>query len=155
MIYFGNHMNSEASTDKKAGFLPYVLMADGPLFMFMVSSNAYYGGDRPMISKGQVEVDEDDETAAIREAEEELGLIRANLRSSFRAWSEVCSGMCSSYLMTIYAGEVIDQSRFNTPHFETKETVWLTLQQFKERGRASHVPIVEQIHDQIVKEKGA
>lgn len=146
---------NEVHNLQKSGFLPYV-MVDGELsFMFMVASDPNFGGDRPMLSKGHVEDGEDIKEAALREAEEELGLIRSNVISSFKAWSGRLEGMDAQYTLTIYAGEIKDKHKFNTPHFETKETVWLSLQQFRERGRKSHIPIVKQIHDQIVKEKGA
>ena len=146
---------NEVHNMQKAGFVPYVMLEE-PLFLFMISSNPEFGGTRPMISKGHVEDGEDIKEAALREAEEELGLIRANVKSSFKAWVGQLSGMDAQYTLTVYSGEVTSQSDFNTPHFETKETVWMTLDQFKKHGRKSHIPIVEHIYSQIVsKEKGA
>lgn len=146
---------NEISGVQKAGFVPYVMEKE-PLFLFMVSSNPTFGGSLPMISKGHVETGEDIEEAAYREAEEELGLIRSNVVSAFKGWSGQLSGFDAHYTLTIYCGMVSSQSDFNEPHFETKETVWMTLDQFKKRGRKSHVPIVQNLYDQIMgKEKGA
>ena len=40
---------------QKAGFVPYIMTENGPLFMFMITSNPLYGGSKPMLSKGGVD----------------------------------------------------------------------------------------------------
>lgn len=127
----------------KAGFLPYMMGTEEPIFMFMISSDPYYGGDKPMISKGEIDGNESYPTAALREAHEELGLKESNLLSCEIGWEGKVVGLCNSYGMIIYTGQVNNYHDFDTPHFETERTVWLTLDEFKEQGRESHIPIVE------------
>lgn len=128
----------------KAGLIPYVV-EDGQIKMlFMVSSDARFGGPDPMISKGNIDPGETPEQAAIREAEEELGLQLSNMISHpFLITSEKIKGMDLEYFMNIYACEVADTTSFSTPHYETAETVWLTLEQFEMIGRPLHRPIVQ------------
>lgn len=147
---------SEIQTLQKAGFIPYVLEDGEPLMLFMIASNPQFGGTKPMISKGHVEKNEDLKEAAIREAEEELGLKPTNITHVEFGWSGNITGFDDDYTLTIFIGEVSYKENFGKPHYETKETVWLTLEQFKKQGRTSHVPIVEHVRNKIVsKKKGA
>ena len=86
----------------------------------------------------------------MREAEEELGLRRQNLLSTFVGWSGSITGMDASYPMTIYAGKVKSADDFDTPGYETAKTVWLSCEQFKAEGRKSHLPIVDSIYRKVV-----
>ena len=89
------------TTILKAGFLPFYIQNGSPIFLFMVSSNPKYGGTKPMISKGYVEIGEDIEDAAIREAQEELGLKKSNLFSLFRVWHGQVHGLKEYYNLSI------------------------------------------------------
>lgn len=135
----------EITAESKAGFLPYIMVDGVPQFMFMIPSDPEYGGDKPTVAKGGIDEGESPKQAGIREAEEELGLKKSNVNpSTIRlAWAGEIKGMSSSYFMSIFMGEVKDKSDFNKPHFETKETVWLSLDDFKKHGRQSQVEIVE------------
>jgi hypothetical protein len=44
---------------------------------------------------------------------------------------------------TVFIAEVKDVNMFGEPHFETKETVWLTPSEFNEQGRDLHKPVVK------------
>ena len=120
----------------RAGLLPYVI-EDGVIkFMLMKPADTDRGGDSFQIAKGKIEAGETADDAAIREAEEELGLIRTNMKS-FR--------FLGNYLgrTSIFIAEIQDKTRFLSPHFETGETAWMTLSQFGETGRSLHLDIIQ------------
>lgn len=127
----------------KAGVIPFVIRPDGTtLMMFMTPSDPSYGGPRPQIAKGGIDAGEDAQEAAIREGEEELGLLRNNIVSMHAIQPVTVSGLSATYTMSIYAVRVKDQSAFSTPHFETGAVHWLTLEQFAHRGRKNQLPLV-------------
>ena len=124
----------------KAGFIPYVIVAGQPLFMFMVPSDAMFGGTKPSVAKGMIDAGETAAEAAIREAEEELGLKMSNVKKDTvkMAWRGNIQALKAIYPMTIYMGQVKDQRDFNKPHFETGKTMWMSLEKFRLSGRKSH-----------------
>lgn len=139
--------------EPKAGLIPYTVDQDGNIKMlFQVSSNPKFGGAKPMISKGGIELGEYPLTAALREAKEELGLIIDNIKSQpWRGWQGDVVLTSASYHLVIYAAEVNSLSRkdFDKPCYETKYTVPMTPESFAEKGRVDHRPIVESIVQQI------
>lgn len=146
----------EAENKKvKAGCIPYVLVKDEPLMLFMVSSDETFGGPDPMIAKGHVDPGETVEHAALREAREELGLKTSNIIQGtlFPAWRGRIEGNEDTYEFHVYACRVDDTNDFDEPHFETERVEWLTADQFKRLGRASHSQIVQQIANKIKEQK--
>lgn len=129
---------------RKAGFIPFFKGERGIEFLFMVSSDANFGGDKPMISKGGVDGNETEIEAAIREAQEELGLKESNLKNrNFKeVWSQKTEGLTATYSMKIFIGEVKSKTDFSIPHYETEKTVWMTAEEFYRDGRQSHAIIV-------------
>ncbi len=127
----------------KAGLIPYVI-EDGQLKMlFMVSSDPQFGGPDPMISKGGVDDGESPYEAAIREAEEELGLIRSNMkRNPYVLMDLELTGLDDTYLMRVFACEMKSKDDFGSHGYETARTVWMTVDEFNRTGRKSHRPIV-------------
>jgi 8-oxo-dGTP pyrophosphatase MutT (NUDIX family) len=120
----------------RAGLLPYII-EDGEIkFLFMKPADFRYGGDAFQIAKGKIEDGETGEAAAIREAEEELGLIRGNIDNPI---------FIGEYLgrTSIFIARVFEKTKFNHPHFETSETSWMTFDQFQVEGRNLHVTIVQ------------
>lgn len=124
---------------KKAGLIPYVFEKAEPVFMFMVPSDPAFGGTRPAIAKGNIDPGEHVLQAAIREAEEELGLVQSNMIKS--TLKLVWSGS-KGYSMSVYMCEVKSKSDFVEPHFETGSTHWLTAAEFSEIGKLWQIPIV-------------
>lgn len=132
-------MKSDAVVVRKAGLIPYVYENGEPVFMFMVPSDPNFGGTKPAIAKGNIDPGESVLDAAIREAEEELGLVRSNIiRNTLRL---VWTGH-KGYSMTVFMCEVYSKENFVEPHFETGETHWLTSKQFAEEGKAWQISIV-------------
>lgn len=131
------------SKERKAGFIPYFFDKTIGKFKYlmMVSSDARFGGDKPMVSKGGQDPGETDEETALREAEEELGLVRSNVHGCWH----LCKLSYKNYKLSIFAGEVKDVSNFVTPCYETEYTVWMTAEQFLKEGREDHYSIVEKL----------
>ena len=67
---------------KRAALIPYFIHPNGEVeMMFMQPSDDLYGGPDPQLAKGKVDpTDATVEEAAIREASEELGLRRDNMK---------------------------------------------------------------------------
>ena len=135
----------------KSGFVPFYREGSEILFLFMVPSDSGYGGTEPQIAKGEVD-NESIKKAAIREAEEELGLKPENLKFVKFAWGGVLAGLKDSYEFTVYYGEVKSKTDFNKPHYETKSTHWLTYAEFAKQGRSTHLNIVKNILRKIENE---
>jgi 8-oxo-dGTP pyrophosphatase MutT (NUDIX family) len=135
---------NDISKHGKAGFLPYVMEDGEAVFLFMIPSDTRYGGDRPSIAKGRIEHEESTEDAALREAEEELGLKTSNLKPETvkLAWKGMLTGLDETYEISVFMGEVNDKEDFGKPHFETGSVHWLTAKQFTTEGRKSQVKII-------------
>lgn len=114
--------------------------------LFMKSSNAAYGGSAPMIAKGHVDPGESFETAGVREAEEELGIRKSNIKEVHLGWSGELSGELDHYEFKVYTAEVRNKTDFDTPCYETKSVHWMTLKEFAAQGRKSHRAIVRKVH---------
>jgi len=134
-----------SSVRQKAGVIPYFIGADGrPTMMFMTPSNAAYGGNRPQIAKGGVEPGEDLQEAALREAEEELGLIASNVTTVKKLSTQTITGLDDTYSLTVFVVQVKNSRAFNKPHYETGATHWLTAEEFAIKGRQNQLGLVRQ-----------
>lgn len=131
----------------RAGLIPYVIEDNNIKMMFMVPSNAEYGGTVPQLAKGKVDPGEDTRAAAIREAKEELGLFYGNL-----LFLEELGTFLGR--TTVYVGKIKDKNMFGEPSFETSKVLWLTLEEFLNQGRDLHKPIVKAAQRFIMKKEG-
>lgn len=121
----------------RAGLLPYLFDKGELKFLTMKPADQRYGGDRFQMAKGKIEPGESASDAALREASEELGLRKRNIRDL--TFLGTFLGRTSVFL----AG-VKDVTDFGEPHFETAETAWLTLSEFEQQGRSLHTPILRE-----------
>jgi 8-oxo-dGTP pyrophosphatase MutT (NUDIX family) len=139
----------------KAGLIPYVIQKNEPLFMFMIPSDPLYGGTLPSIAKGIVDKGESFSEAAIREAEEELGLIKSNIVSnSFELfWDSIVNNGTDTYRFLIYSCEVKFKDVFKAPHYETGSTRWLTAKEFSKGGRHSQKIMVDALNKLLLKRR--
>jgi len=147
------HQEDESGYEKRArsGLIPYLRDETGTLvYLMMVSSDPKFGGPRPMISKGKIEQGETALEAAVREAEEELGFKMRNSRglplALFNGRVELYSG---AYHLTVYAVEVQDRHDFDKWCDETEYTLWLSLEEFRSKGRKDHVKFVEELEERL------
>jgi len=133
-----------AKITERAGFLPYVIEDDEPVFYFMKPSKAKFGGAQFQIAKGGLESGETSLDAALREAKEELGLRRSNVKDDTvqLVWRGKMRGAEEVYTMSVYMGEIKKKDNFKEPTHETAETAWLTAKDFVKKGRQPQQHIV-------------
>lgn len=146
---------SEGSKINKAGFIPYFIDRNNKVHMlFCLSSDPAFGGDKFMIGKGHVDAGESIEQTALREASEELGLKRSNLKADTVqiGWTGQITGTTETSTMTIYIGEVNDPRDFNIPGHEISKVKWFTPEEFSHDGRPSHKHIVQSCASKISSE---
>lgn len=146
-------IDDESGYEKRsrAGLIPFVRGDDEVIrYLMMVCSDPKFGGPRPMISKGKIEAGESTIEAAVREAEEELGFQIRNTRGApslvFEGRQELFSG---AYYLTVYGVEILDRSDFGKWCDETEYTLWLSLEEFKLKGRKDHVKFVEALEEKV------
>ncbi len=136
-------MEQEKKLIYRAGLIPYIVEDNNNIkMMFMVPSDPDFGGPLPQISKGKVEGEETNEQAAIREAQEELGLFKGNIITI----NEVGNFMGRTM---VYVAKIKNHSLFGEPSFETEKTMWMTLNEFIENGRELHKPVVKAAYRKI------
>lgn len=128
----------------KAGIIPFIKTGLGIEMLFMVSSDAKFGGPDPMIGKGNIDPGETPEQAALREGHEELGLKESNFANApFLIKDSEIQGLCGDpYGMRILAVEVTNKEDFDVPHYETEYTVWLTDAQYHQVGRKNQLEFI-------------
>lgn len=129
----------------RAGLIPYYVDQKSKQIkmMFMRPSATQYGGDQWQLAKGKIDPGEDAEQAAVREAQEELGLFKSNIDGL-----QFVGVFLKS--ISVYVCKVKDREMFGQPSFETDETVWLTLDEFEDQGRPLHIPLVRETHSMIL-----
>lgn len=119
----------------RAGIIPYII-EDGVLQMlFMTPSDSKYGGFDPQVGKGKIEDNEQPLQAALREGEEELGLIKNNIAHIYTLGVYL-------HRTYIYLIRVKNKADFRQPTFETKRTDWMTGDEFETCGRPLHKSVV-------------
>ena len=140
----------EYTIKRKAGCIPFIKRNDQIYMAFMSSSDPSYGGSDFMIAKGGVKPNESIRQAALREAEEELGLKKENISEPVKlGWSGELTGLTGTYTFSVFFFEVKDITNFDKPHYETKEVKWLTAKDFNRIGRKSQQHIIAMIANKI------
>ncbi len=118
----------------RAGIIPYTTTEDGFRYLFMRPSNPKYGGAQFQIAKGRIEPEETADSAAIREGIEELGLKEKNIKQLDylgRFLGRTMVFLCE-----------VSNTDLDRPHFETFESVWMSLSDFLANGRSIHHNVV-------------
>lgn len=129
---------------QKSGVVPFFINEAGtPVMMFMIPSDPKFGGSLFQIAKGRIEQGEDIQEAALREAEEELGLRTGNISQVKSVGNTKITGLDETYMLAIFVAKIKDPENFAAPHYETGKRAWLTLDQFKIRGRKSQLSLVQ------------
>ena len=143
--------NFEDRNQIRAGLIPYI-KEDGLIKMlFFIPSDPAYGGDKFQIAKGRVDNNEDIEAASIREASEELGLKKDNIKLLSLVSKEVLSGMGNyKYDFYLYVAEVYNKDNFDAFSYETAQISWLTMEEYEHKGRRSQLEIVKKCYNKII-----
>ena len=136
----------EQTTIQKAGIIPSYKESDGNLsILLMKPSDSAYGGDKYQIAKGCIDKGESVKEAALREGEEELGLIRDNISGLFYIGFD----MIKEYELHAYVATVLDKKLFNKPHYETDSTKWFTKDNLN-MLREEQIPLISKCFDNYV-----
>ena len=135
--------------EPRGGVIPYFKNGDEIEMMFYISSDPAYGGPKFQIGKGHIDNPSDIEGEAIREANEELGLKKSNIKRCDLAIKDKITGMAGTYEFYLFVAEVFNKDDFDKFGEEASEVGWLTMTKFKEIGRESQLTLVERCHDKI------
>lgn len=138
----------------KAGFIPYHIDKQGVTrFLFCLSSNPKFGGSRFAICKGSIERGENALEGALREAEEELGLRQKNILPGTLKliWQGKIRGKKKTLTLPIFTAQMRKSKDFGPSDHEISKTKWMTLDEFVEVGKRSHIPIVKKIAKRLDK----
>ena len=130
-------MQKEKTPIYRAGIIPYMYINEELKMLFMLPSEAKYGGDKFQIAKGKIDGNEKPLEAALREGSEELGLFEGNIKST-RSMGSPMLGRTYFYVV-----EIKNKDMFGDPHFETKDTRWMSEKEFMDEGRDLHKPIIK------------
>ena len=128
-----------SKNEPRAGIIPFFRNKNKELIMmFMMPSDEKYGGKTFQIAKGRIDDGENPLQAAIREGGEELGLRPENIR-----WIKKCGVYLGNHHIFIAEVTTDDPLSYDTPHFETGKTAWLTEDEIVAVGRELHIPIIK------------
>lgn len=120
----------------RSGILPYYIDEGEIKIMFMRPSDPKFGGDQFQIAKGKHEEGETAEEAGLREGREELGLFKGNIGLIH----ELGKFLGRTDMFVVKINEV---DMFGDPDNETKDTKWMTPEEFQAEGRDLHKPVVK------------
>jgi 8-oxo-dGTP pyrophosphatase MutT (NUDIX family) len=126
----------------KAAFIPYYQ----DKILVCKSSNPMYGGPHFALCKGNIDLGETVEQAAIREAQEEVGLRVENINGPVK---HLGTFLTFGYKLSVYWAEIHDPNAFNEPCWEIAETKWMSWKEFKAVGREKHRPVVDAFFQQL------
>lgn len=131
----------------RAGFIPYIIEKDEIKILFMKPSDPKFGGDVWQIAKGKVDPGETPEQAAVREAQEELGLFKPNIDGNKKHLGQFLGRT------DIYVGKMKDKDMFGDFMHETASTKWMSPKEFYSDGREIHKPIIRAAERHIKKKE--
>jgi 8-oxo-dGTP pyrophosphatase MutT (NUDIX family) len=123
----------------KAGIVPFYFVGNDPHMMFMKPSDARYGGTKFQIAKGHIDRGENPLEAALRECNEELGLVESNI-----VWLEKCGEFFGNHHIYVALLRSDCPSKFEPFTDETSDVAWMNESVFVDSGRKKHRPVVQE-----------
>lgn len=137
---------------QKAGIVPFYFVNNEPHMMFMKPSDEKYGGSKFQIAKGHIDKGENPLEAALRECNEELGLVESNI-----IWLEKCGKFFGNHHIYVALLKTNSSKNFDQYTSETGEVTWMNEPSFLEVGREKHRPVVQECvikFDYCLKKRG-
>jgi 8-oxo-dGTP pyrophosphatase MutT (NUDIX family) len=129
-------------TIEKSGIIP-VKIVDGEIHaLTMIPSSAEYGGIHPQMAKGLIDDGETQLQAALREGQEEIGLIFENVKRHY-ALGTAHFGDTS---ICVFVCTLKDNAKWSEPHYETGSVLWINLDQHLHRIK----PVQRQIFQKVL-----
>ena len=122
--------------------IPWIETDEGIKMLFMKSSNPAYGGSKWQISKGHMEKGEKPLAAAVREAEEELGIRKSDISNVTLVGKFKLSGEVDDYVLHIYKAHM-KTTKLGPHDSEVGKVEWLTPKEFMSSGREMFKSIVK------------
>ena len=116
----------------------------------MIPSDPKFGGTQPQIAKGEIDKGETAMAAAIREGEEELGLVQSNALHIEQFWHGTMFTQDTQYQFTVFTALIKNPEQFNDPHFETGWCGWLTIQDAINRIVPRQKHIIELLNEDLL-----
>lgn len=126
----------------KSGFIPFVKNNKTIEILLMVPSNPKFGGNMPQFAKGEIEKNLSPLENALKEAEEELGLIIENIL--FNKY------LCKEKNIYWFYGE-LKNKKTKSFCFETKEIIWCNINNAINIIRNDQIPILEKLINELKK----
>lgn len=120
----------------RSGVLPYHIDEGQIKILFMRPSDPKFGGKSFQMAKGKHEEGETAKEAGLREAGEELGLFKGNIEHTHNLGKFLGR-------THVFVARIKDPNMFGDPDSETKETMWMTPEEFQANGRDLHKPVVK------------
>jgi len=114
------YLTEKELTDQKAGVIVYY----GNEVLLIKPSDPEFGGLDFQLPKGRIDPGESIERTAMREAEEELGLKKSNIKKLFKIKPYKILGLTREYTLTLYGVEVKGKEGFGPSDFEISEKKW-------------------------------
>lgn len=134
----------------RAGMVPYYIKDETIFMLFMRPSDPKFGTFSYQVCKGKVEENELPMEAALREAEEEIGLKISNICGEVHHIGTVLGRT------DIYVCKIEDPLNFSSPSTpeEVESTKWMTPEEFQQTGRGLHKPIIRTVIEYIKSREG-
>ena len=149
MNIFELSTKSKAAPDK-AGTYPIYTDEDGMLHVYlMVPSDPKYGGSTKQLGKGMIDPGENPLKAAEREANEELGLLPANIEKTEHVTTDkrTIGKRKDTYLMHVYVTHIKQHDAFDPPGYESGWAGWVDIDTAIEITRSDQTKYLEMVKD--------
>ena len=119
----------------RSGLIPVYMDDQSVMVSLMIPSDPKYGGPLPQIAKGEIEPNLTPKDNAIKEAEEELGYVHKPDYDVKLLWDDKSKRMTWFYV-------IVDDMKFKKPHYETKEVLWMDINEAQKKIRDWQRPII-------------
>lgn len=135
-------ITESVSSARRAGIIPYYIDDNGDVLVYtMIPSDPDYGGTSPQMAKGHIDPGMDAYETAMKEGNEEIGLIRGNV---------IDVQVLGVYArIAVYICTVKNPNLWDKPHYETGWSGWVNLTKDFDSIRQEHKPIFMDLYNKV------